>query len=118
MTHPSASRWARLPLATGAALLLTLAVPASAWPQDTDVFLGVIDHTGHRSHSGITNLQSGKCYTIHELSSAQPAHFYQANNRSPRFISLDNTESCTGQPVRHVEPRAQAVVDFTAFKIG
>jgi len=68
MPRPLASRRARLPPATGAALSFTLAVPAPAWPATVDVTYTWLSSRAV-GQVRMSDPQDGHCYTVHELTS-------------------------------------------------
>ncbi|WP_377273177.1 hypothetical protein [Peterkaempfera sp. SMS 1(5)a] len=67
MDRAHVSAWSKIPPAAGAALLLTLAVPTSAWPANGTVSLTIVAPDGASEHLNVTNPVDGHCYTVAEV---------------------------------------------------
>lgn len=129
MSHQLASRRVRIPAAAGAALLLTLAAVAPAWPATGKVDLSVTirtDDFASRSAStavayvSVPNPADNACYTVKGLVTLQPnqtASFHQVSNSTNERLILYPGDDCTGNPVGDMLSPGQArTVNFKSFR--
>ena len=122
MTRSLASRWARLPLATGMALLLALAVPAAAWPATGSVGVTVRAPSEQEDTSvSLPNPTDGHCYTVRELAPNFPegSYFTTVYNHTDKTLSAYNNDTCTGpQAYPPVPPGQRGIHSSHSFKLG
>ncbi|WP_055590157.1 hypothetical protein [Peterkaempfera griseoplana] len=94
--HAHLSTWAKAPLAAGAALLLTLAVPTSAWAANGTVSLTVVAANGATEQLNVTNPTDGHCYTVQEVAPHLAGATFQAvTNNTDKVIDAYANLTCS-----------------------
>ena len=128
MSRRLVSRLARLSLATAAALLVTVSLPAPAWSAigSVQVTLGAPGMDGPLVTAPrvvVEPLRDGHCYTVREVFPNAPegAHFSSVSSNSLRPVFIYRADACAGPPY---QPTPMSVGEgvfgqaLHSFKIG
>ena len=126
MTRLPVSRWARLPLATGTALLLVLTVPVSAWPATGTVLLDAIGTNGGHLSFTVHDPQDRRCYDINDSQFEKDANgqhrtaanFRFVKNETPTPLAIFEDDNCTGNAKATIAPGDRDYPGFKSFRVG
>ncbi|WP_055590950.1 hypothetical protein [Peterkaempfera griseoplana] len=116
MNRTSTSRWARIPLAAGAAVLLAVSAPATAWAATGPVQVTLMPEGKHITVNDPTD---GHCYTVHELSPGSTGKFRALANNTDKSFHLYGDSSCGSEAHTPIAPGGTLVgLDFGSFKLS
>jgi len=115
MPHPLASRWARLPLAAGAALLLTLAMAEAGMAATGDVTVQADGPNGTTKGFILGDPKNGVCHDTSQYQGYKD--FKLVANHSDTPVTIYKGHNCTGT-ADTVPPNRSAHSIFLSFKVG
>jgi len=102
-------------------LLLTVAVPAPAWPATGTVTITIrhANSPGQGTQARLTNPQDGHCYTLRELAPSIQGDIWGVDNGTDKKLSLYPNDTCTKESVSLVvNPKGSySGIAFHSFKL-
>ncbi|WP_377266918.1 hypothetical protein [Peterkaempfera sp. SMS 1(5)a] len=116
MNRTSTSRWAKLPVVAGAAVLLAVSAPVTAWAANGPVQVTVMPEGKHIT---VNNPADGHCYTVSEVLPGSTGYFRALANSTDKSFYVYGDSACGSEAHTPIPAGGTLIgLDFRSFKLG